>query len=208
MGVGMSQEPDDSEVKVNTIDGLDDSVAGEAASDTASAPLDSRLSEAQNALTAKTEEWKAANDKYLRLAAEFENYKRVTQREQRDQIKFGNEQLLKELLPAVDNMERAIKAAHGNNAESSALTQGVELTLKQLSGILTKFGVQEINTVGQAFDPASHQAVSHLPSDTVPRDHVIDEYQKGYRLHDRILRAAMVSVSAGPQANDQDSTLN
>ena len=194
----MSQELDDSEVKVNTIEGLDGAGAGEAASDGASASLDPQLSEVQSALAAKTEECKSTNDKYLRLAAEFENYKRVTQRDQRDQIKFGNEQLLKELLPALDNMERAIKAAHDNNAESSVLIQGVDLTLKQLSGILTKFGVQEIGTMGQAFDPASHQAVAHVPSDTVPRDHVLEEYQKGYRLHDRILRAAMVSVSAGP----------
>jgi len=194
---------------VNTIEWLDGSGAGEAASDAASTALDQQLSEAQSALAAKTEEWKAANDKYMRLAAEFENYKRVAQREQRDQIKFGNEQLLKEFLPALDNMQRAMKAARENNAESSALMQGVELTFKQLSGILAKFGVQEIDTIGQAFDPASHQAVSHLPSDAVPRDHVIDEYQKGYRLHDRILRAAMVSVSAGPaQAHDQNSTSN
>jgi len=205
----MSNAQDNSEVKVNTIEGLDDSGSEESASDTASASPDSELSDVQNTLAAKTEEWKAANDKYLRLAAEFDNYKRVAQREQRDQIKFGNEQLLKELLPALDNMERAIKAARENNADASALIQGVDLTLKQLSGILAKFGVQEIEAAGQIFDPASHQAVSHVPSDTVPRDHVIEEYQKGYRLHDRILRAAMVSVSAGPaQTNEQDSTAN
>lgn len=205
----MSQEQDNAEVKVNTIDGLGDSESAEASPDNASAPssIDPQLTEAQKALAAKTEECKVANEKYLRLAAEFENYKRVAQRDQRDQIKFGNEQLLRELLPTLDNMERAIKAARDNNAESSALVQGVDLTLKQLSGILGKFGIQAVETVGQAFDPASHQAVSHIPSDTVPRDHVIDEFQKGYRLHDRILRAAMVSVSAGPaQANEQDPT--
>jgi len=205
----MSHDQDDSEVKVNTIDGLEDGGSGGSPSDTASPPPDSQLSEIQNALAAKTEEWQVANDKYLRLAAEFDNYKRVTQREQRDQIKFGNEQLLKELLPTVDNMERAIKAARDNKAEGSALIQGVDLTLKQLSSVLAKFGVQEIETAGQVFDPASHQAVSHVPSDTVSRDHVIEEYQKGYRLHDRILRAAMVSVSAGPaQATEQDSPAN
>ena len=202
----MGQKQDNTEVNVNTIDGLEDSGSGESTSEATNSSLDSRLNEVQTALTEKTEEWKTANDKYLRLAAEFENYKRVAQREQRDQIKFGNEQLLKELLPVVDNMERAIKAAQENNAADSALTQGVDLTLKQLSGILAKFGVHEIETAGQAFDPASHQAVSHMPSDTVPRDYVIEEYQKGYRLHDRILRAAMVSVSAGPaQTTEQDS---
>ncbi|MBI3356341.1 MAG: nucleotide exchange factor GrpE [Nitrospirae bacterium] len=162
----------------------------------------------QNALAAKTEECKILNDKYLRLAAEFENYKRLTLRDQREQIKFGNEQLLKELLPVIDNMERAIKAARDNGG-SSALVQGVDLTLKQLSGALTKFGVQAVEAIGQVFDPSTHQAVCHMPSDNVPPNHVLEEFQKGYRLHDRILRAAMVSVSSGPaHAGEQDSTTN
>ena len=162
----------------------------------------------QDELTSKSEECKAINDKYLRLAAEFENYKRLTQRDQREQIRFGNEQLLKELLPVVDNMERAIKAARTNGSDS-ALIQGVELTLKQLFGILAKFGVQAIETAGQDFDPSAHQAVSYGPSNDVPANKVLDEFQKGYRLHDRILRAAMVSVSSGPaQPNEHDSTTN
>ncbi len=185
---------------MNTIDGLGNGVSetGEPSATTA----DPLLAEAQQALAAKTEEAKAFNDKYLRLAAEFENYKRMAQRDQRDQIKFGNEQLLKELLPVVDNLERAIKAARDDKGGSSAVVQGVDLTLKQLSSSLAKFAVQAVETIGQAFDPATHQAVSHLPSDTVPCDHVIDEFQKGYRLHERILRAAMVSVSAGPAQTD------
>ncbi|MBH0177659.1 MAG: nucleotide exchange factor GrpE [Nitrospira sp.] len=196
----MNQEQGNSEETVNTIDALGDGATetGEPSATT----VDPLLVEAQQALAAKTEEAKAANDKYLRLAADFENYKRMAQRDQRDQIKFGNEQLLKELLPVVDNLERAIKAARDDKGGSSAVVQGVDLTLKQLSSSLAKFGVQAVETVGQAFDPATHQAVSHLPSDIVPRDHVIDEFQKGYRLHDRILRAAMVSVSAGPAQTD------
>lgn len=164
--------------------------------------------EPQDALAAKAEECQALNEKYLRLAAEFENYKRLAQRDQRDQIKFGNEQLLKELLPVVDNMERAIKAARDNGG-NAALVQGVDLTLKQLAGALTKFGVLAVDTVGQPFDPSSHQAVSQVASNSVPPDHVVDEFQKGYRLHDRILRAAMVSVSSGPSpAGEQGSATN
>ncbi|MFN3681592.1 MAG: nucleotide exchange factor GrpE [Nitrospira sp.] len=164
----------------------------------------SRVTELEKALETKTEEYKGLYDKYLRLAAEFDNYKRVVQREQREQIKFGNEQLLKELLPTLDNMERAIKAARENEQASlEAVVQGVELTLKQLVSTLAKFGVQSIETTGQVFDPSAHQAVSHVSSDSVPRDHIIEEFQKGYRLHDRVLRAAMVSVSSGPAANDE-----
>jgi molecular chaperone GrpE len=203
----MSQEPDTSGEIVNTIDDLGNGASRDGESSATDA--DPLLIEVQQALVQKTEEAKAFNDKYLRLAAEFENYKRMAQRDQRDQIKFGNEQLLKDLLPVLDNLERAIKAARDDKGGSSAVVQGVDLTLKQLSSTIAKFGVQAVDTVGQAFDPATHQAVSHVPSETVPRDHVIDEFQKGYRLHDRILRAAMVSVSAGPaQTDGHDATSN
>jgi molecular chaperone GrpE len=156
----------------------------------------SLVEDLQQALTAKAEEAKGLNDKYLRLAAEFDNYKRLIQRDQRDQIRFGNESLLKELLPVVDNLERAIKASRegGNN---DALIQGVNLTLKQLTGALTRFHVTPVETIGQPFDPAMHQAVASIASEKVPAQHVLDELQRGYLLHDRILRAAMVSVSTG-----------
>lgn len=182
----------------NTIDNLENGSATDASQDGGM----------QAVLAAKEDECKALNEKYLRLAAEFENYKRLAQRDQREQIKFGNEQLLKEFLPVVDNLERAIKAAH-DKGSSTALVQGVDLTLKQLTGSLAKFGVQAVESVGKPFDPGCHQAVSQVPSDLVPSDHILDEFQKGYRLHDRILRAAMVSVSSGPaQAGGESSETN
>ena len=158
----------------------------------------------QLALTEMTEKFKELNDKYLRLAAEFDNYKRLIQRDQRDQIRFGNEQLLKELLPVVDNLERAIKASQ-EGGSSDVLIQGVELTLKQLTGALSRFHVTPIQTIGQLFNPATHQSVTSVASKKVPEQHVVDEFQRGYLLHDRILRAAMVSVSAG-QANGAQGT--
>lgn len=193
---------------MSTIEDLENGSAGEDAPNTAT--VDPLLAEAQKALNTKTDECKALNDKYLRQAAEFENYKRLAQRDQRDQIKFGNEQLLKEMLPVIDNLERALKAARDSDKGGhSALVQGVDLTLKQLSGSLAKFGVQAIETIGQVFDPTTHQAVAHVPSDTVPSNHVVEEFQKGYRLHERMLRAAMVSVSSGPAtATDQEAAPN
>jgi molecular chaperone GrpE len=192
----------DSADSPSRIDGLENGNGGGALEKEGT--IVSRVTELEKALETKTEEYKVLYDKYLRLAAEFDNYKRVVQREQREQAKFGNEQLLKELLPTLDNMERAIKAARENEQASlEAVVQGVELTLKQLVATLAKFGVQSIDTTGQAFDPATHQAVSHVSSDSVPRDHIIEEFQKGYRLHDRVLRAAMVSVSSGPAASDE-----
>jgi molecular chaperone GrpE len=158
------------------------------------------VSELQLALAAKAEEVTGLNDKYLRLAAEFDNYKRIAQRDQRDQIRFGNEHLLKELLPVVDNLERAIKSSR-EGAGSDVLIQGVDLTLKQLTGALARFYVVPVETIGRPFDPATHQSVTSVVSETVPKQHVVDEFQRGYLLHDRILRAAMVSISTG-QAND------
>jgi molecular chaperone GrpE len=199
----MNEPQDEENKKSNTIDSLEESSPKNETGNAAHAS-------AEEEPAVKAEEYQSLNSKYLRLAAEFDNYKRLSQRDQRDQIRFGNEQLLKELLPVVDNMERAIKAAQTNGGGSdSALVQGVELTLKQLSGVLAKFGVQAIDSAGQDFDPSAHQAVSYGPSDEVPANKVLDEFQKGYRLHDRILRAAMVSVSSGPaQANEHDATTN
>ncbi|ALA58888.1 Protein GrpE [Nitrospira moscoviensis] len=187
----------DKDENPNTIEGL----AGEPAG---AEQANGEVSPAQ-ALAAKEEECKALNDKYMRLAAEFENYKRLSQRDQREQVRYGNEQLVKELLPVVDNLERAIKAARDSTG-SGALVQGVELTLKQLTGTLSKFGVQTIDSVGQPFDPAAHQAVTQIASDTVPAQHVAEEYQRGYRLHDRTIRAAMVAVSSGPSPSNGEET--
>ena len=180
----------------NTIENLDAPSPG----DCPTAEDKGLVEELQLALAEKTEKLKELNDKYLRLAAEFDNYKRLAQRDQRDLIRFGNEHLLKELLPVVDNLERAVKASR-DGGSSDVLIQGVDLTLKQLTAALTRFHVLPVETVGQPFDPATHQAVVSVASEKVPEQHVVDEFQRGYRLHDRTLRAAMVSVSTG-QAQD------
>ncbi len=189
----------------NTIENLDAS-ARSTSSDTEETSL---VTELQLALAAKAEEVTSVNDKYLRLAAEFDNYKRLIQRDQRDQIRFGNEHLLKELLPVVDNLERAVKSSREGGG-SDVLIQGVDLTLKQLTGALTRFHVVPVETVGRPFDPATHQAVTSIESEKIPKQHVVDELQRGYLLHDRILRAAMVSVSAGrpdgvPKTEDRNN---
>ena len=153
--------------------------------------------EVQQALAAKIEEVKALQDKYLRLAAEFENFKRLAQRDQREYYRFANESLLKELLPIIDNLERAIRSSKGSPG-SDGLIQGVELSLKQFLETLAKFGVRPVNSVGEAFDPSRHQAVAHVESEDASGKIVVEEYQRGYLLHDRILRAAMVAVADVP----------
>lgn len=190
--------------KSNTFDGLEGSLENEQVSeDQAGVSQEEPSSEPEavtQALVAKEEECKLLQEKYLRLAAEFENYKRLSQKDQRDQIRFGNEQLLRELLPVIDNLERAIKSARDNSG-GDALVQGVELTLKQLVTGLAKFGVKSIDSVGKPFDPSAHQAVAQVASQNIAANSVVEEFQKGYLLHDRILRAAMVSVSTGPPAD-------
>jgi molecular chaperone GrpE len=185
----------DDELNTNTFDNLD-SNSGD--------PFSASSEASSTELAARDEELKSLNDKYLRLAAEFDNYKRLAQRDQRDQIRFGNEHLLRELLPVVDNLERAIKAAK-DNTSTDGLIQGIELTLKQLQGVLGKFGVQSIPTMGQPFDPTGHQAVASVPSAKVPDKHIVEEFQRGYRLHDRVLRPAMVTVSSGSNESGDES---
>ena len=158
----------------------------------------------KQALASKTEEAQALHDKHLRLAAEFENYKRLAQKDQRDYARFANESLLKELLPIVDNLERAIKAAKEapkEGAKADSLIEGVELTLKQFMDLLAKAGVRQIASVGEQFDPARHQAVAQVKSPGAPDNTVIEEFQKGYLLHERMLRAAMVTVASAPTSN-------
>ena len=143
------------------------------------------------------EELLAAQDKYLRLAAEFENYKRRSQRDLNESIKFANETLLKNLLPVIDNLERAIKC--GKDAGMvNAVMEGVELTHKSFLEIVEKLGLRQISSAGQPFDPSRHQAVAQVESDTYEANMVVEELQKGYFLHDRILRPAMVTVSKEP----------
>ena len=155
----------------------------------------------QTELAAKTEELQVLNDKYLRLAAEFENYKRRTQRDQGDTVRFANEKLLRDLLPTIDNLERALQCST-EQADSEGFLQGVELTYKQFFDTLEKLGVSQVTSVGELFDPTKHQAVGQVESSTIAENCVVDEYQKGYFLQDRILRPAMVTVSRAATAED------
>ncbi|TAJ07040.1 MAG: nucleotide exchange factor GrpE [Nitrospirae bacterium] len=163
----------------------------------------------KQALASKTEEAQALHDKHLRLAAEFENYKRLAQKDQRDYARFANESLLKDLLPIIDNLERAIKAAKEapkEGAKTGSLIEGVELTLKQFMDLLAKAGVRQITSVGEQFDPARHQAVARVESVGAADNTVVEEFQKGYLLHERMLRAAMVTVASAPTSNQEHSS--
>jgi molecular chaperone GrpE len=142
-------------------------------------------------------------DRLARVSADFDNFKKRVQREKADAIKFGNEGLLKELLPVVDNMNRAVAAltaaAAGTPTSSDdKLLEGIKLVAKQFDDTLAKVGVVGFPALGQPFDPARHEAVGARPDDKIAAQHVCEEYQRGYMLHDRLLRPALVIVSAGP----------
>lgn len=148
-----------------------------------------------------TAELQEANDKYLRLYAEFENYKKRVGKDKEELIKYGNENLLRELLPVIDHLEMALR--HASDDISSGLIQGVEITLKELKKTLQKFGLKEIETEGKLFDPLLHHAMTQVERDDVEENTVVEEYRKGYMLNDKVLRAPLVAVSKKPGKNEE-----
>jgi molecular chaperone GrpE len=151
------------------------------------------LEKAHAELEAKAKDAVEQHDQLLRLAAEFENYKKRVQKEKSDLIKFGNDSLLKAVLPILDNLERAID--HGKQMNKNGpLLQGVEIILRQFLTILERFGVKPVAAMGESFDPEKHEAVSQAESDQEP-NRVISELEKGYLFHERLLRPAKVLVS-------------
>ncbi|GFE57045.1 nucleotide exchange factor GrpE [Geobacter sp. AOG1] len=160
----------------------------------ATASVDERLKQLEEALATKEAEAAANWDKFVRERADLENYRRRVQKEKEELLKYGNEALLLEILPVLDNMERAL--AHSGEESQNAVIEGVRMTHAMLLGALKKFGVSPIETGrGTVFDPAFHQAMCQVESDDLPANMVVEELQKGYLLNERLLRPAMVSVT-------------
>jgi molecular chaperone GrpE len=153
------------------------------------------LAELQAQLAVKEAEAAANWDKFVRERADLENYRKRTQREKEELIKYGNETLLMEILPAVDNMERALD--HLDPENNDQVVVGIRMTLDMLVAALKKFGVTVVSAEkGGAFDSAHHQAMGHVESD-FPANTITEVFQKGYLLNERLLRPAMVLVSKG-----------
>ena len=134
-------------------------------------------------------------DRFLRVNAEFENYKKRMIRESSDRLKYFNLDFIKELLPSLDNLERAISHAKSENNDVDSMIEGLEMVNKMTHEVFEKFGVSRVDTIGEVFDPNFHQAVGVVESDSVPENHIVEECLGGYLLHDRIIRPAMVRVS-------------
>lgn len=154
-------------------------------------------------LASAKEEAQANYDRFLRIGAEFDNYKKRILRETSESRKYANETLLRELLSVVDNLERALNAAEKEDTDAAGLIDGVTLTLGELLKIFEKFSVKPIEAKGQPFDPTFHQAMGQEKTDKFPENTVTQEFQKGYTYHDRLLRPAMVMVAK--PATDENS---
>jgi len=159
----------------------------------------------RNELSQAREETKAHQEQYLRTLADMENLRKRTQREKEDLAKFANENILREILPVIDNLERAVEHADQGNT-SDGLLEGVQMTLNQFSQVLSRFGVAPIEATGQPFDPALHQAMGQLESADQPVNTVVQQMQKGYQLNDRLLRPAFVMVAKAPTAPAETET--
>jgi molecular chaperone GrpE len=157
-------------------------------------PLEAEIASLRQQLEAKDLEAKNNYERLLRQAAEVENFKKRSSREREDAIRFANESLVKDLLPVVDNLERAISHASGGG-NGKPLVEGVEMVLRGLLDVLVKHGVSPISAQGQPFDPTKHEAMSQVESDEHEPNSVVEELHKGYMLRDRLLRAALVSVA-------------
>ena len=136
-------------------------------------------------------------DRLLRLQADFDNYKKRQLRERQDWIASANADILRELLPVLDNFERGLQSATAT-PENQAIVEGFSMIFDQLKALLGKFDVAEVPTDGQPFDPTVHEAITTMPSADIPEGHIVTAARRGYTLAGKLLRAAQVVVSSGP----------
>lgn len=193
-----------------TFEEISDEVGGNDEQD-ALALMEERLREQYGARIAELEaevvqartEARETYDRLLRTAADFDNFRRRNARERQELARFGHEQFALNLLPVLDNLERAVKHAGADTEAARAVGDGVRLVVSQWIQVLIQFGIQPRGSVGMPFDPVWHQAMEVRYTDDVPPDTVVEELQRGYTIHDRLLRPAMVVV-ARPTADDPD----
>ena len=163
----------------------------------AAVDLEARLAEAE-ALANKN--W----DLYLRERADLENARKRHQRDREEAIRFANDRLLREMIPVLDNLERAVGHAEQGDDEKQGLLEGVNMTINQFRKVLEDFGVKPIIALGEDFDPNLHQAMGQVESADQAPNTVISEFQKGYLLNDRLLRPSMVMVAKAPAGTTED----
>lgn len=164
-------------------------------------PLDKAKAEADKEIAGLKKSAEDAQDRYIRLMAEFDNFRRRSAKEQVELIETANAKLLGKLSEVLDNFERAFDA--GNKAQDlAAFEKGMQLIHAQFEKILKDAGLEQIDPVGNPFDPNFHEALMSQPSETVPQEHVAQVFQKGYKIKNKLLKTAKVIVSSGPAKQD------
>ena len=186
----------------NANDETEDSLAGEPAESAEIGDMPAESETMEQKLETATREAADNYERLLRVSADFENYKKRSAREMEDFRKFANQELVKDLLPILDNLDLALKSAPEKDKAANGLLEGIELTRKEILRVLEKHNVKQIDALGMPFDPSYHEAVMREETDDHPENTVTNELQKGYLMHDRLIRPSMVAV-AMPAKKDQ-----
>ena len=163
--------------------------------------LDSVVEKLQAQLADKDKELAELKDRYLRSLAESENARKRIRQQSDETVRLQRENLLRELLPVVDNLERAVEAARGGG-NGKPIVEGVEMVLRSMLDFLKAHGVTQLDSVGKPFDPQRHEAVDQIESSQHPPNTVVNEFHRGYQMGDRLLRPARVAVAKGKEEND------
>ena len=158
-------------------------------------------------LAEKDKEIAELKDKYLRTLADTENARKRVRQQSEESVRIQREAILRDLLPIIDNLERAL-AASREGSDAKTIVDGVEMTVRALIDFLRAQGVTPVQSVGQAFDPNRHEAVDHVASQTHPPNTVVDEFHRGYLIGDRVLRPARVSVAKGSNSGKRNGGEN
>jgi len=195
------QQPPETETATETSAEL----AAEETTETATEKAVGPLIELQNAIETLSIESAKNWDLYLRERADLENARKRHQRDKEEALRFANDRLLKEMIPVLDNLERAVDHADQANDDNQGLLEGVNMTINQFRKALENFGVKPISAIGTNFDPNLHQAMGQVESADQAPNTVVTEFQKGYLLHDRLLRPSMVMVAKAPTDEAIDS---
>ena len=194
-----SESTDESQTKENDL-------ISNADSDSSSTDEQEAVKSLEAKLETVTKESQENYDRLLRVSAEFENYKKRSVRELSDVQKYANQSLVRDLLPIIDNLELALKSATESNSNTDGcLLDGVELTRKEILKVFEKNNIEQIEAIGKPFDPNFHEAVMREESDEYAENTVINELQKGYLMHDRLIRPSMVVV-AMPKSNEKSGS--
>jgi molecular chaperone GrpE len=163
----------------------------EQAAGAASVP-ESEIEPLRKKLAEKEDEARVNHDRFLRERAELENFKKRMLREKAEALRFASEPLIRDLIPVIDNLERALECGEG---DGKSVIEGVRMVVKSLLEILDRHGVKRIEALGRPFDPAHHQAMAQVESAEHEPNQVVEQHHTGYLLHDRLLRPALVTVS-------------